>query len=93
MNIMNIKPSWNIIYSKIIAMLILSLVTNIILAQTTVNYSESNAIISNPERGLQKYSITNNCLVAINVYRYQFAEPEFYPFTLREYHHSASIIW
>ncbi|MDR1585681.1 MAG: DUF4832 domain-containing protein [Prevotellaceae bacterium] len=26
----------------------------------TVNYSESNAVIANPERGLQKYSITNN---------------------------------
>ena len=41
-------------------MLILSLVTNIILAQTTINYTESNAIISNPERGIQKYSITNS---------------------------------
>ena len=41
-------------------MLVLCLVTNIILAQTTVNYTESNAIISNPERGLQKYSITNS---------------------------------
>ncbi len=28
--------------------------------QTTVNYTESNEIIANPERGLQKYSITNS---------------------------------
>ena len=26
----------------------------------TVDYNESNAVIANPERGLQKYSITNN---------------------------------
>jgi len=52
MNILNIKPPWNIIYNKIFAMLVLCLVTNIILAQTTINYTESNAIISNPERGL-----------------------------------------
>lgn len=29
-------------------------------AQSTVHYEESNVIIANPERGLQKYSITNN---------------------------------
>ncbi|MDF2456005.1 MAG: hypothetical protein K0R51_1998 [Cytophagaceae bacterium] len=33
---------------------------NFSFAQTTVSYTESTAIIANPERGLQKYSITNN---------------------------------
>ena len=30
-----------------------------IIAQTTISYTESNEIFANPERGLQKYSITN----------------------------------
>ena len=45
--------------------LLIFLLFNIIIqfhstAQTTVNYTESTEIIANPERGLQKYSITNN---------------------------------
>ncbi len=34
--------------------------TNFAFSQTTVTYTESTEIISNPERGLQKYSITDD---------------------------------
>ena len=32
---------------------------SVCIAQNTVNYTESNLVIANPERGLQKYSITD----------------------------------
>ena len=41
-------------------LVLLFLVSQTILLGQTVNYSESAAIIANPERGLQKYSITSN---------------------------------
>lgn len=45
---------------KILFCLCFFLAVNFLNAQTSVSYTESNDIFSNPERGLQKYSITNS---------------------------------
>ena len=37
-------------------------------SQTTLSYTESNSIFSNPERGLQKYSITDNNYITASNY-------------------------
>jgi hypothetical protein len=58
---------------KLLALLILFLampVLNVasIQAQTVFTYTESDEIIANPERGLQKYSITNNTYYSASNY-------------------------
>ena len=55
---MNLKKS----NKSLLACIILLSVFNVgmIAAQSTVNYEESASIIANPERGLQKYSITGS---------------------------------
>lgn len=42
--------------------------TNFAFSQTTVTYTESTEIISNPERGLQKYSITDDSYYTVANY-------------------------
>ena len=59
MTIKNKKIKLNVTFLVcIISLMIFS--NQHIYTQTTVDYVESNEVVANPERGLQKYSITNN---------------------------------
>lgn len=48
------------IHSFFLLLLSLLFTGSLAFAQTTVSYTESTSILANPERGLQKYSITDN---------------------------------
>lgn len=53
---------------SIVRLMLLGIICQTALLAQTVNYTESNEIIANPERGLQKYSITDDSYNASNNY-------------------------
>lgn len=63
----------SVLQKSLLALLIVSLAMPVlneafIQAQTVFTYTESDEIIANPERGLQKYSITNNTYYSASNY-------------------------